>query len=141
MSIINKLHSSKLRGLPAGKYNDGGGLWLNKQSDAHPGKWILRYTIAGRRREMGLGSFTDVSLAQAREAASSVRQELKLGKDPIAQARALKAKAAALDDRLCAVASDTFEARKPNLKNDGKSARWFAPVEQHVLPKLGHMRG
>lgn len=35
--------------------------------------WIFIRMIKGKRREMGLGSFLDISLAQAREKASSVR--------------------------------------------------------------------
>lgn len=36
-------------------------------------------------------------------------------------------------------ALDAFESRKTDLKGDGKSGRWFSPLELHVLPKLGKM--
>ena len=32
---------------------------------------------------------------------------------------------------------EAFEARKAQLKSEGKAGRWFSPVELHVLPKLG----
>ena len=52
-----------------GYLHDGGGLYL--QVTATSGKsWILRYARAGRRPEMGLGPYPDVSLAAARKAAS-----------------------------------------------------------------------
>lgn len=35
------------------------------------------------------------------------------------------------------VADAAFEARKAELKGDGKAGRWFSPLELHVLPKLG----
>ena len=50
--------------------------------------WILRATIGGRRRDMGLGGYPDVTLAGAREAARNARLLIKSGKDPIAEARA-----------------------------------------------------
>ena len=37
------------------------------------------------------------------------------------------------------VAREAFEARKAQLKGDGKAGRWFSPLELHVLPKLGQM--
>ena len=35
------------------------------------------------------------------------------------------------------VAEAAFEARKADLKGDGKAGRWFSPLELHGLPKLG----
>jgi hypothetical protein len=50
--------------------------------------WVLRATIGGRRRDMGLGGYPDVTLAGAREAARNARLLIRSGKDPIAEARA-----------------------------------------------------
>ncbi len=55
--------------LGAGKVNDGAGLTLHKHKDGSA-QWIYRYTIHGRRREMGLGALRHVSLKQAREHAT-----------------------------------------------------------------------
>ncbi len=35
------------------------------------------------------------------------------------------------------IASSTFEAKKNELKNEGKAANWLTPLELHVFPKLG----
>ncbi|MEP2532644.1 Arm DNA-binding domain-containing protein [Shimia sp.] len=70
--MLHKLTTAKIRGLPFGKHNDGGGLWLHKRPDGG-GQWFLRVTIHGRRREMGLGSTADVSLKLARERAKEWR--------------------------------------------------------------------
>jgi integrase len=50
--------------------------------------WILRATMGGRRRDMGLGGFPDVPLADARAAARRARDQIKAGLDPIEEARA-----------------------------------------------------
>jgi hypothetical protein len=50
--------------------------------------WILRVMIAGKRREMGLGGFPDVTLSGAREAARAARLKIKEGIDPIEDAKA-----------------------------------------------------
>lgn len=56
----------KAKSLDVGKYADEQGLWLVKR-DKIAGKWILRLTINGKRREMGLGPWPDVTIAEARE--------------------------------------------------------------------------
>ncbi|WP_375692473.1 Arm DNA-binding domain-containing protein, partial [Bartonella sp. AP4SXKL] len=48
------------------------GLLFHKHKDGGA-QWILRYTLHGRRREMGLGALRDVSLKQARELATRWR--------------------------------------------------------------------
>ena len=38
---------------------------------------------------------------------------------------------------LAEIATAAYEAKKAELKNDGINARWFSPLQLHVLPKLG----
>lgn len=125
-----------VRQLPAGKHADGGGLWLVK-SGKTTGKWVLRVVAHGRRREMGLGSIADVGLAEAREAADKWRAVARTGKDPIEDRRRQEREAARNLHLLKDVAEDFFEGYKAQLKDDGKSGRWYSPLELHVLPKLG----
>jgi hypothetical protein len=70
------------RKAPPGRYADGAGLWLHKRERAH-GKWVLRYFLHGRRRQMGLGRWPDVSIADARAAAADARTTLRGGQRPI----------------------------------------------------------
>lgn len=44
--------------------------------------WIFVYTIAGKRRQMNLGDYPDITLADARGRLLDVRKSLKDGKDP-----------------------------------------------------------
>jgi hypothetical protein len=52
------------RNAPPGRYGDGAGLWLHKRERAR-GKWVLRYFLKGRRREMGLGPPRRIADARA----------------------------------------------------------------------------
>ncbi|WP_371811380.1 Arm DNA-binding domain-containing protein [Brucella sp. 191011898] len=61
------------KALPAGMYNDGGGLYLQVAKGGTK-SWIFRFMLAGRAREMGLGSVHDFSLREARERAREARQ-------------------------------------------------------------------
>ncbi len=138
MPAKHRLSSAKVKSAPPGKYLDGHGLWLLKRHDGGA-QWILRLTINGRRREMGLGSLEDVSLSQARILARNARGELAEGKDPIKERAARKRAASRSDTSLRKMAEEAFEARKAELKGDGVAGRWFSPLEKHVLPRLGKM--
>ena len=66
-----------------GRHSDGGGLYLNITASGAR-SWVFMWKVAGKRREMGLGSLRDVPLAKARERAAEARQKLADGLDPIA---------------------------------------------------------
>ncbi len=72
-----------------GYHADGRGLYLNVRESGGR-SWILRYMIEGKSREMGLGSFPEVGLMQARQKRDVLRESLKSKVDPI-QARELAA--------------------------------------------------
>lgn len=136
MRAHNRLSAAKVKSAPPGEYCDGRGLWLRKRADGGA-QWVLRVTIHGRRREMGLGGLTDVSLAAAREAAERWRAVAASGHDPIKEREREARELSRADSSLRVVALEAFEARKAELKGDGKAGRWFTPLELHVLPKLG----
>lgn len=134
----NTLSARGVMALEAGKHCDGAGLWLVK-SDQKNGKWVLRLTVHGKRREMGLGRWPDVSLGEAREKADEARRELRDGRDPIRERQKRRRDAQRNLHLFRDIAQDAFEARKAELRDGGKAGRWFSPLELHVLPKLGHV--
>ena len=65
------------------------GLGLNvTQSGSR--SWVFRYQIAGIRKDMGLGGYPDITLAQAKELARAARIKLSQGIDPIEENRAAR---------------------------------------------------
>ena len=134
----HKLTSAELKTKAPGKYSDGGGLWFHSRPDGGA-QWFLRYTIFGRRHEMGLGSFPDVTLKAARQEAEKWQGVVRDGKDAIKERERQRREAESKIHILRDVALDAFESRKAELKGDGKAGRWFSPLELHVLPKLGKM--
>ncbi|WP_375618912.1 MULTISPECIES: tyrosine-type recombinase/integrase, partial [unclassified Bartonella] len=138
MALMNRLNARSVATLGAGKYNDGAGLLLHKRKDGGA-QWLYRYTIHGRRREMGLGALRHVSLKQARECANQWRSVLREGRDPIKERNKQKHEAMRNLHYLKDIALDTFESRKAELKGDGKNGKWFSPLRLYILPKLGCM--
>jgi hypothetical protein len=81
------LTTLKVKNAKPGRHVDGRGLCLLvKESGART--WVLRMQHSGRRRDYGLGSAIDVSLAEAREAATALRSKVRAGADPVAERRA-----------------------------------------------------
>ncbi len=133
---LNKLTVTKVSAAKPGKYGDGGGLWLHKREDGG-GQWVLRVTVHGRRREMGLGSVQDVTLKDARTLAAKWRDLAAAEIDPIKQREKERREALRNLHLLKDIAADAFESRKAELKGDGEAGRWFSPIRLHILPKLG----
>ena len=62
----NKLTPLALKKLKApGRYSDGNNLYL-KIEDTGSRRWILRLSVNGKRRDMGLGNLSFVNLSDAR---------------------------------------------------------------------------
>lgn len=81
---MGKLNPKQVENLTEpGTYEDGDGLRLVVKPTGRK-SWLLRFQLAGRRREMGLGSFPEVSLKKARQEASAKRSQLSDGVDPLA---------------------------------------------------------
>jgi len=130
----NTLTQMKAKSLPAGKHNDGQGLWLVK-SRPEAGKWVVRLMVGGKLREMGLGRWPDTSLAEARQRASEARKQLRAGFDPIQERQKQKHLTTAMTVR--EAVESCFKAKQAELKGDGKAGRWLSPLKIHVLPKIG----
>jgi integrase len=136
MRAKNRLTVGFLKSPPVGKHCDGAGLWLVVREDGGA-QWVLRVTVHGRRREMGLGGFPSLGLAEARKVAQRWRDVVAAGRDPIKEREAEERAARREDISLAILTHDAFEARKAELKGDGKAGRWLSPLTLHVLPKLG----
>jgi integrase len=135
----DKLTARGIAGKADGRHGDGAGLYLDKRGGA--GKWLFRYSLAGQRRDMGLGAWPAVSLAQARAARDRWAAVLADGIDPITERRrrvAAEAEAARRQHLTLAGAVEAaFEARRATLRGDGERGRWLSPLRLHVLPRLG----
>ena len=136
-----KLNALDVSRAKTGMHGDGGGLWL--QVTPTGGKsWIYRYTSGTKRREMGLGPYPAISLAQARQKALEKRRTTLAGLDPIevkkveATEKAL-AEARAMTFKQCALAY--IEAHKGGWKNAKHAAQWPSTLEAYAYPVFGDL--
>ena len=132
---IHKLNPRKITTAGPGKYEDGGGLRL-VASKTGAKKWVLRFTIDGRRREMGLGSFPDVGLAEARERATGYRKQAKSGIDPIEARRT----APGNTPTFTTCAARYIRAHRRAWKNTKHARQWVRTLKTYARPAMGSKR-
>jgi integrase len=155
LKALNVARAKKL-----GMYGDGGGLYL-QVTGAGAKSWVYRYWVPerdpatgelvrdpatkkgrGTSREMGLGSFTVVTLDEAREAAAEVRRLRHQGIDPIEARREAKLtkaieKAKALKFR--DAATTYIAAHRAGWRNEKHGAQWTATLETYAYPVIGDL--
>lgn len=104
--------------------------------------WILRATVGAKRRDIGLGGYPDVTLAQARERAREAKDQIWRGIDPIEERKAYRAALTASQRRGLTFAK-AFEkysdAKLSELRTDADRTRWKSSVERYALPHIGDL--
>lgn len=130
---MGNLTAIQLRNLKAaGRYSDGSGLILvlNKSGKA---SWIVRVQVDGRRRDIGIGSYSDLSLGAARELAADVRRQVKAGVDVVAERKREKLVVPTFRE----AASTVHSEHKKSWKNGKHQAQWISTLETYVFPHFG----
>ena len=130
---MGNLTATGLRNLrEAGRFSDGGGLILfrNKSGKA---SWIVRVQANGRRRDVGIGSYPDISLADARELAASVRKLAKAGVDVVAERK----KEREVIPTFREAAAKVHAEHKKGWKNGKHQVQWISTLEAYAYPHFG----
>ncbi len=130
---MGKLTAAQVRNLKTpGRYMDGDGLALVITAP-QKGYWVLRATVNGRRRDIGLGSLDLVRLAEAREAAIDMRRDIQRGIDPVAERKRQKIEIPSFK-----AAAKKFHAEQTaSWKNGKHQDQWLNTLESYAFPKLG----
>lgn len=117
-----------------GRYADGNGLYL--EVDASGAKrWTLRIVIQGRRRDLGLGSVSLVSLSEAREKALLMRKIAREGGDPLLERR----KAQGAIPTFSEAAERVHAEHAPSWKNEKHAAQWLTTLKTYAYPGIANL--
>ena len=127
-----KLSATRVKALrDPGRYSDSVGLHLFISKKGRK-SWVQRITVDGRRRDIGLGGYPTVSLAQARNRASDNREAIGNGRDPVADKRRPSM------PTFSEAAHAVHEANKPRWRNGSHTRAWIQTLERHAFPKIGN---
>lgn len=147
---LSALAVSKLKS--EGRHAVGGvdGLYLKVAGNSR--SWVLcaamgkRINKQGkevpRRLNMGLGSYPDISLAEAREIAREKRKQIRNGIDPIEAKREVKAsfiRQQGLKTTFSECAQSVLLIKEKELKNAKHIAQWRSSLENYAFPVIGNL--
>jgi integrase len=124
-----------------GYFHDGGGLYL-QVAPTGSRSWVFRFSIGGKRREMGLGPYPEVSLAAARKLAAEARSLAKAGQDPIAARDAGRDRQRLEDARAITfdqAAEQFIAANEASWHNDKHRGQWRNTLAAYASPVFGRM--
>lgn len=134
---LSALRVAKLK--EPGYHGDGGGLYL-QVSPVGTKSWVFRFKLNGRAREMGLGSLSTFTLAEARDRAAECRRQVQDGIDPIEARKAVKAEGrleAAKAMTFAACATAYINAHKASWKNAKHVSQWENTIATYTEPVFG----
>lgn len=120
------------------------GLSLHATKDRGVGNWILRYQspVTSKRREMTLGKFPDISVADAMTLANSIKEGLRNGIDPLAERKQQQEEENASKNNI-----PTFKEVATQYHSDMESAvskrhweNWIRSLELYVFDLIGDIK-
>ncbi len=138
-----------------GRHAVGGvpGLHLKVAGEAR--SWILRVVDSGRRRDLGLGAFPEIGLAEAREKALDHRRALRMTSAPrwpfavaahstLAVSRDSPPGTESPTPRIQAqtfqqCARQYIDAQSPGWKSRKHAAQWSSTLEHYAFPMIGRL--
>jgi len=129
---MGKLTALQVKRAKPGKHVDGKGLML-VVSPTGAAKWIMRLQVNGKRRDIGLGSASDVSLLEARDAAEDMRRAFRRGENPLADRRRGETRIPSFRD----AAEKVHTQHSKAWKNPKHRDQWINTLKTYAFPLLG----
>ena len=137
MTKFHVLKQADLLKLPDGVYADGSGLFFRVKGNSR--RWVYRYTLDGKRHELGLGPLNAVPLVIARKRAEEFRLSQHTGEDPKQKRWQERHPTAQTGE----VFSDLVEPCIKNLeqvrrwKTEKQALRWRRTLGKYAAPAFG----
>ena len=140
---LHKLSTKTVENLKEpGRYPDGGNLYF-QVTKTGVRSWLFKFMLAGKAREMGLGPYPTVSLADARARAADARKLKEQGVDPIEAKRPSKESVTTAPE----VKKTTFkecaeiyiERHREKHSNEKHAEQWPSTMQRFVYPFIGDM--
>lgn len=128
------LSAVTVRNAKPGRHADGNGLYLEVDPSGAR-RWLLRITVRGKRRDVGLGSASLVSLAEARDAALDMRRIARAGGDPLHERRQARAIIPTFEE----AAKACHLEHKASWKNGKHVDQWINTLEAYAFPTIGSL--
>ena len=104
--------------------------------------WILRVVVGDKRRDMGLGGYPDIGVADARQKAREARLKIEQGVDPILLRKQAKSELMALqatDKTFEQAAGEYIKIHADSGSNDKHRKQWESTLAAYAFPVVGKL--
>ena len=133
---MHRLKYKQLLTLPKGKYHDGKGLYISISRQGR-GKWSYRYRLDDKSREMGLGTFPEISIVDARQRAEDNRRLVHQKIDPIDDKRRQEVLRNQQNKKFSYIADLYIKAKKQEEWRSPRSEQsWRHTINTYAIPYL-----
>lgn len=143
LEVKRLTHSvSKTTGKPYNALHPVGGVsgLLLQVTPTGAKSWLLRTVVGSKRRNIGLGSYPEVTLAKAREKAAEYKEKISQGVDPVEERKANKRKLIA--EQLSTItfdeaAKEYLKKKSKEFKNPRQAQQWENSLASYASPHIG----
>ena len=121
------------------RFTDSGGMYLQVSPNGSK-RWFLKYRAAGKEKQLALGRYPDMSLAEARRARDAAKLQKAAGVDPVQARKVEKLKAInPAGDSFKVVALEWYDRQAPHW-SDAHAVRSKRQFERDLFPWLGERK-
>lgn len=142
---LTALAVSKLK--EDGRHAVGGVAGLHLRISGVSRSWVLRLVLSsgdssspGRRADIGLGGYPEITLAEARDRARELRRKVREGVDPVAERRRVKARQVRQIEQaktFAECAQAYLASHRASWKNAKHGQQWASTLETYANPMIG----
>ena len=113
---------------------------IPSQTKGH-GKWVIRFVspVTGKRRNMGLGSYPEIGIAEVGKLGTAIREKLSAGIDPLEEKKIAPAAVPTIPDFKKA-AETLHKDLLPSWKNAKHGQQWINTLTEYAFPTLGSLQ-
>lgn len=130
---MGRFKAIQINSLPPGNHSYGDCLYLRvKESGTR--SWVFRYKIAGKARELGLGSVVIRSLREAHHIAIDMRRAIAAGIDPKTLLAKKKESKTFAD-----YAHEFINSKRSGWRNAKHAKQWEETLIKYAFPAIGGM--
>jgi integrase len=124
----------------SGRYTDATthGLNLNIKSNGRK-YWVFRYLYVGKRLDLALGVYPDISLKEARKRATQARSSVLQGQRPVVTWKTAAIPETSTTPLFKSFATECIATKKSEWSNPKHTDQWTNTIEQYANPVIGNL--
>jgi integrase len=121
------------------RFSDSGGMYLQVSPNGSK-RWFLKYRIAGKEKQLALGSYPAVGLTVARRARDAAKLQKSEGVDPVLARKVQKLKLTNPDGDTFKVVALEWFAKQEAQWSEAHAQRSKRQLERDLFPWIGDRR-